>query len=290
MKIAVIGAKGMLGRELVKVLGNRHDLLAWDIDEIDITDRPRTLELLIAERPDLIVNSAVFVDLEGCEANPDKAWRVNAVGAQNLALAAQQAGSALLYLSTDYIFDGKSETDYDEVAEANPLNQYGRSKLAGERFSLQICPRTYIVRTAWLFGHAPNNYVERVLKAAEKEGVVRMPVDQLESPTYTGHLAEAILHLIATGAYGIYNVTGLGACTRAGFAQYVLQQAGREEPVEIVEAIAVKRFAKRPVRSVLDCRLYQLVTGHTLPDWQQGVRDYLSRTGKTADGRNVLVY
>jgi dTDP-4-dehydrorhamnose reductase len=290
MKIAVIGAKGMLGRELVKVLGSRHDLLAWDIEEIDITDRPRTLELLAAEQPDLIVNSAVFVDLEGCEANPDKAWSINAVGAQNLALAAQQIGSALVYLSTDYVFDGRSETDYDEVAQPNPLNQYGRSKLAGERLSLQICSRSYVVRTAWLFGHARNNYVERVLKAAGTEGVVRMPVDQLESPTYTGHLAEAILHLIGTGAYGIYNVTGLGACTRTSFAQYVLQAAGRSERVEIVEAAELKRFAKRPRRSVLDCRLYQLVTGHTLPEWQQGVRDYLARAGKSGDGRNVLVY
>jgi dTDP-4-dehydrorhamnose reductase len=207
MKIAIIGAKGMLGRELCRILGTNHEILAWDIEEIDITGRLETIELLGAERPELIVNSAVFVDLEGCEADPDKAWRINAVGAQNLALAAQQVGSVLVYISTDYIFDGTSEVDYDEVAQPNPLNQYGRSKLAGERLSLQICPRTYAVRTAWLFGPAPNNYVERVLKAADSEGVVRMPVDQLESPTYTGHLAGAILHLIATGAYGIYHVT-----------------------------------------------------------------------------------
>ncbi|MFQ5617029.1 MAG: SDR family oxidoreductase, partial [Anaerolineales bacterium] len=148
MKIAVIGAKGMLGRELCRVLGSQHQILAWDIDEIDITDRPRTVELLGAERPELIVNSAVFVDLEGCEANPERAWRINAVGAQNLALAAQQVESVLVYISTDYIFDGRSETDYDEVSQPNPLNQYGRSKLAGERLSLQICPRTYVVRTA----------------------------------------------------------------------------------------------------------------------------------------------
>ncbi len=281
MKIAVIGAKGMLGRELSRVLGTRHEILAWDINEIDITDRPRTLELLSAERPELIVNSAAFVDLKKCEANPDQAWRSNAVGAQNLALAAQQTGSALVYISTDYIFDGQSEVDYDEVAQPNPLNQYGRSKLAGERLSLQICPRTYAVRTAWLFGHAPNNYVERVLKAAEKEGGIRMPVDQIESPTYTGHLAEALLPLTATGAYGIYNVTSRGACTRAGFAQFVLQAAGRSEPVEIVESATLKRFAKRPARVVLDCRLYQLVTGQSLPPWQQGVRDYLAKEQQT---------
>ena len=110
--------------------------------------------------------------------------------------------------------------------------------------------------------------------------VVRMPVDQLESPTYTGHLAEAILHLIATGAYGVYNVTSLGYCTRAGFAQFVLQQAGRSEPVEIVEASTVGRRAKRPVRTVLDCRLYQLVSGQALLPWQQGVKDYLTRASQ----------
>lgn len=277
MKIAVIGAKGMLGRELCRVLGTPHDILAWDIDEIDITDRARTIELLRSAQPDLIVNSAVFVDLEGCESNPEKAWTINAVGAQNLALAAQQSDSALVYISTDYVFDGATDRDYDEVDSPNPLNQYGRSKLAGEQFSLQLCPRTYVVRTAWLFGHAPNNYVARVLKAAETEGVVRMPIDQLETPTYTGHLAEAVLRLISLGAYGLYHVTSLGACTRAGFAQYVLRQAGRSEPVEIVDSVALKRFAQRPARAVLNCRLYQLVTGHSLPDWQQGVRDYLAR-------------
>jgi dTDP-4-dehydrorhamnose reductase len=269
----------MLGRELCRALGvaTGYQVLAWDVDEVDIANRPSTLDALKAERPDLIVNSAAFVDLEACEADPDKAWRINAVGAQNLALAATQVGSDLVYISTDYIFDGVSEMDYDEVSQPNPLNHYGRSKLAGERLSLQICPRTYAVRTAWLFGHAPGNYVERVLQAAENDGVVRMPVDQIESPTYTRHLAQAILHLIGTGAFGVYNVTSIGACTRAAFAQFVLRQAGRSEPVEVVEPADLKASvrAKRPARTVLDCRLYQLVTGQALPHWQQGVREYL---------------
>jgi dTDP-4-dehydrorhamnose reductase len=276
MKIAVIGAKGMLGRELSYVLGSRHEILAWDLEEIDITNRAQTLASLAEARPDLIVNSAAFVDVERCETEPDTAWRINAVGAQNLALAAQKGGCALLYISTDYVFDGNSDTDYDEVAQPNPLNHYGRSKLAGERLSLQLCPRTYALRTAWLFGHAPNNYVERVLKTAASEGVVRMPIDQIESPTYTGDLTQAILQLIASEAYGLYNVTSLGACTRAGFAQFVLKAAGRSEPVELVET-APPRLAQRPRRTVLDCRLYQLVTGHKLPPWQQGVEAYLAR-------------
>ncbi len=170
MKIAVIGAKGMLGSELCRVLGAAHEMLAWDIAEIDITDRVGTLERLGAARPDLIINSAALVNVETCESDPDRAWRINAVGAQNLALAAQQTGSALLYISTDYIFDGQTETAYDEVALPNPLNQYGRSKLAGERLSLQICARTYSIRTAWIFGHAPNNYVARVLQRGRQRG------------------------------------------------------------------------------------------------------------------------
>jgi dTDP-4-dehydrorhamnose reductase len=266
----------MLGRDLCRVLGAEHQVLAWDIEEIDITERDHTSELLCAESPDVIVNSAAFVNLEACEADPDTAWRVNAVGAQNLALAARQADSALVHISTDYVFDGRSEVDYDEIAQPNPLNVYGRSKLAGERLSMQICPRTYAIRTAWLFGHTPGNYVERVLKAAENEGVVRMPEDQLESPTYTRHTAEAIAHLLTTGAFGIYNVTSLGACTRADFARHVLGQAGRPERVEVVDPATAKRYARRPARVVLDCRFYQLVTGQSLPDWRQGITDYLA--------------
>ncbi len=277
MKIAVIGARGMLGRELCRVLGAEHEILAWDIQEIDITDRTGTLAKLPPERPELIINTAAFVNLEACEAEPDKCWRINVVGAQNLALAAQACGSALLYICTDYIFDGNTTRDYDEVANPNPLNHYGRAKLAGERLSMQICPRTYSIRTAWIYGHAPNNYVDRVLQTADQAGVVRMPVDQLESPTYTVHLAEAIRTLIRTGAYGVYNITGLGACTRAEFAEFVLAAAGRSEQVEIVDSTTIQRTTPRPARVVLDCRLFQLVTGHTLPPWQAGIQEYLAR-------------
>jgi dTDP-4-dehydrorhamnose reductase len=276
MKIAVIGARGMLGSELCRVLGRQHRITAWDIDEIDITDRDGTLKRLAALHPDLILNSAAYVDCDGCETDPDRAWLINAVGAQNLALAARQVGCALLYISTDYIFDGNTDSDYDEFATPNPINHYGKSKLAGEVLSTQICPYTYVIRTAWLFGHHPNNYVERVLKAAGRDGAVRMGTDQVESPTYTVHLAEAILHLIATGAYGRYDITSLGACTRAEFAEFVLKCAGRSEPVEVVDAAALKRVAARPGRTVLDCRLYRLVTGQSLLHWQQGVEAYFA--------------
>jgi dTDP-4-dehydrorhamnose reductase len=286
MKIAIIGAKGMLGRELCDTLQQKHEVTAWDIDEIDITDRMNTLRKLQQLEPELILNSAAFVDVDRCETEPDTAWRINALGSQNLALAAQNTGSAYLYISTDYVFDGENASDYDEVSSENPINHYGRSKLAGERLARQICPRTYIVRTSWLIGHHPNSYVERVLKSARRDGAVTMAPDQIESPTYSGDLTQAIGALIETGAYGCYHVTGVGACTRVEFAQFVLELAGRSEPVEIADVSKIKRIARRPHRTVLDCRLYQLLIGQSLPVWQDGIRSYFAREAAAGNPAN----
>ncbi len=277
MKIAVIGARGMAGSELARVLAREHELTAWDIDEIDITDRAGALARLERLKPDLIVNAAALVDVEACEKQPEAAWKVNAVGSQNLALAARALGAEYLLISTDYVFDGAAREDYSELSPPNPINEYGKSKLAGERLAASIWLKTYVVRTAWLFGHRPKNYVDRVLTAADKDGLVRMADDQLESPTYVPHLAAAIRALIPTGAHGTYHVTSLGGCTRLEFARYVLSKAGRTVPLEKLESPAVARAARRPGRTVLDCRLFRLVTGHDLPAWQSGVDEYLRR-------------
>ena len=273
----VIGARGMLGRDISAALTATHRILAWDIEEIDITDRARTVDQIAAARPEVVVNAAAFVDLEACEADPDRAWLVNAVGAGNVALGAEAAEASLIYLSTDYVFDGRAESDYDEVALPNPLNHYGRSKLAGEGLSQSSCRHTCAVRTAWLFGHAPGNYMARVLDAATRDGVVRMPEDQVESPTYTGDLAAAIARLIECRARGVVHMTSRGACTRAEFAAEVLRQAGRTEPVRVVEPRSAGRYARRPARPVLDCRLYRLLTGAELPAWRDGIGRYLAR-------------
>jgi dTDP-4-dehydrorhamnose reductase len=276
MKIAVIGSEGMLGSELVGLLRDSHEVVGLDMAEIDIRERDSTIAVITELRPDLIINSAALVDVEACEAEPETAWKVNALGSQNLALAAEKTGAEYLYISSDYVFDGTSESDYDELSPPCPINQYGRSKLAGEILARQICRRTYVVRTAWLFGHRQGNYVERVLAMADRDGVVRMATDQLESPTYTLHLAEAVEHLLQTGAYGTYHVTSEGSCTRLEFARFVLQAAGRGE--EAIEASKTQRLAARPRRSVLDCRLFRLVTGHAMAHWHEGIRDYLKNS------------
>jgi len=277
MKILIVGAKGMLGSELAAVLGRSHSVTAWDIEEIDIADRRSTIEKVRTARPDLILNSAALVDVDACEEKSELAWGVNAMGAQNLALAARSLSCSYLLISTDYVFDGATSSDYDEFATTRPINVYGASKLAGERLALQLCSATYVVRTSWLFGHRANNYVDRVLTQAKRDGVVRMATDQLECPTYTVHLAQGIDRLIATGAFGVYNVTGAGGCTRAEFAEFIVAAAGRSEQVERIDTSQIKRKARRPSRIVLDGRLFRLATGAPMPDWRDGVRAYLAR-------------
>lgn len=285
MRIAVIGSKGMLGRDLADWLGARHEVVGLDIDDIDIREREGTVAKIGELRPQLIVNCAACVDVESCQTEPDRAFQVNALGSQNLAIAAERSDADYLYFSSDYVFDGASGCDYDELAPPCPINQYGRSKLAGEVLSRQICPRSYIVRTAWLIGHRQGNYVDRVLDLADRDGIVRMATDQLESPTYTLHLAEAVEKLFQTGAYGTYHITSTGACTRLEFAAFVLETAGRREKVEEVENARLKRQAERPCRTVLDCRLFGLVTGHTMPHWREGIREYFDNKGATKPTR-----
>jgi len=283
MRIAVIGSEGMLGRDLAGFLAGRHEVVGLDIGQIDIRRREDTVAAIAELKPQLVINSAACVDVESCEAEPERAFQVNALGSQNLALAAERIGAEYLYFSSDYVFDGRSGCDYDELVPPSPVNQYGRSKLAGEVLACRVCRRTYVVRTAWLFGHRQGNYVERVLNAADREGVVRMATDQLESPTYTLHLADAVERLIQTGAYGTYHVTSSGACTRLEFASFVLETAGRREEVEELEAAGLKRRAERPCRTVLDCRLFELVTGHTMKKWREGVREYLANRNWPGD-------
>jgi dTDP-4-dehydrorhamnose reductase len=276
MRITVIGSQGMLGRDLVNWLGDHHEVTGLDIDEIDIREREGTAARIAALRPQLIINAAACVDVESCERQPDRAFRVNALGSQNLAIAAERSDADYLYFSSDYVFDGRSGCDYDELAPPCPVNQYGRSKLAGEVLARQICRRTYIVRTAWLIGHREGNYVERVLDMADHDGIVRMATDQLESPTYTLHLAEAVDKLCRTGAYGTYHITSAGACTRLEFAAFVLETAGRREAVEELEDARLKRQANRPCRTVLDCRLFELVSSHAMAHWREGIQDYFN--------------
>jgi len=198
--------------------------------------------------------------------------------AQNVALAAADCNSQLIYISTDYVFDGESARDYAEYDYANPINHYGKSKYYGEMMSARLCQRLYVVRSSWLFGHSERGYIARIL-AQHEQGVVRMADDQLEAPTYTAHLAAALERLWQSECYGVYHISGGRGCTRIEFARGVLTAAGLNTAVEAADRAAVlaKRVARRPARVVLDCMLYQEVCATALPTWEEGIKEYFRR-------------
>jgi dTDP-4-dehydrorhamnose reductase len=278
MHIVVLGAKGLQGSELARAFSARHEVTAWDIEDLDVTDHRACLDRLSALRPDLIAHSVAWVSFDGNELEPDRAWRVNALSAQNVTLSAQRLDCEMLYISSAAVFDGIPPGEYDETSVPRPISQYGRTKVMGEWFTMHLCRRFYVLRTAWLIGRHPNSYDRKILAQADKNGVVRYPEDQIESLTYAKHVAEAAAALVTLHAYGLYHAASKGTCTRVEMARELLRLLGRKEPVEAVERSAVGSVARRPYKVELKSRLIELVTGYQFPHWKEALQEYLVDT------------
>ena len=217
MRVVITGHRGQLGRQLRAAFAG-HEILGLDMPEDDIT-APTIRGRIAGFRPDLIVHAAAYTDVDGCETNPDLAFRVNAVGTQNVALAAAQTSAALLYISTNEVFDGSRRDLYREWDAVNPMSVYARSKAAGEQIVRDLTGgRFYICRVAWLFGPGGNNFVTKILAGAEKSGALRVAADEFGNPTYAPDLAQAIVRLADTDQFGIYHLTNAGFCSRYEFA------------------------------------------------------------------------
>src|SRR2546425_9742987 len=224
MRILVTGAKGQLGQELQRVLRGE-EVIAADRPEYALTD-PMLGEKVAAQRPDLVIHAAGYTDVDGCERDPEIAFAVNAQGTRRVAEGAAKAGAKLLYLSTDYVFDGKKTVPYTERDPVNPLNVYGRSKLAGEEETLKGCRGTLVLRTSWLYSVHGNNFVKTILSLAVTQPEVRVVEDQRGSPTYARHLAQVIAGLIRSDVTGVIHAGGEGEGSRDEFAQATLQEGG----------------------------------------------------------------
>ncbi|HTP08754.1 MAG TPA: NAD(P)-dependent oxidoreductase, partial [Anaerolineae bacterium] len=203
MRIYITGAKGQLGRALMRRL-TQHDLLGVDLPEIDLTDLGATRSSLAAFKPDVVIHAAAMTDVDGAARNPDLAYRVNALGTRNVAVASEAIGASLLAISTNEVFDGAMHEPYLEFDPTHPINPYAKSKLAAEIFVRDLTTRFYIVRTAWLYGLGGNNFVKKMIKLADTNGKLRVVTDEVSSPTYTEDLITAIEQLMITDAYGIY--------------------------------------------------------------------------------------
>jgi len=283
-RVLVIGAKGMLGRDLVKVLystfrTDKHsdwEVLEWDIDEIDIREEKTTVTKIESFHPEIVINVAGYTDVNGCESNEEEAFAVNAEGMKHVALGALQCRAKVVYLSTDYIFDGKKREPYLEDDPPNPLNVYGRSKWKGEQYVRELLEDALIIRTQWLYGRFGNNFVSSILRQGREKKVLSIVNDQIGSPTYTVDLSEAISVLLKYDARGVFHVTNSDLCTWYTLGQAILKLSGMERVKVIpISSKELGRPAVRPPYSVLNCQKLRQVTGMTLRPWVEALKDFI---------------
>jgi dTDP-4-dehydrorhamnose reductase len=277
MRILVTGARGQLGVELVRHLAGVGEVVGRDLPELDIT-RPEAAAAVASLNPTWVVHAAAATDVDGCERDPAGAVRVNAEGTERVADGCRRVGAGLLYVSTDFVFDGRQRTPYSEADAPAPLSAYGRSKLLGERAAATV-PRWTVVRTAWLFGPHGRNFVKTILAKANAGEPLRVVDDQVGSPTYARDLAAAIAVLLGRGLTGTYHVTNAGACSWYEFAAEILRQSGVAAPLRPITTPELRRPAARPAYSVLAHQAWERAGLPPLRPWQEALADMLAACG-----------
>ncbi|MDT0126587.1 dTDP-4-dehydrorhamnose reductase [Paenibacillus sp. RRE4] len=282
MKVLVTGASGQLGRDVVLLLEKEgHDILACDRDQMDITNQAQCNEVISSYHPEVIIHCAAYTAVDAAETDTDGAYKVNAVGTRNVAVAAEKVGAKLIYISTDYVFDGQSATPYQEYDDTNPQSVYGKSKRAGEWLVQSLCSKWFVVRTSWVYGLHGNNFVKTMLKLGQEKPKLQVVHDQKGSPTHTVDLALFLIELMGTEMYGIYHASNCGDCTWYEFTQAIFEEAQTVVGVSIqaeLEPCTTEQFprpAPRPVNSVMDHMSIRTNGLTDLRPWREGLRDFI---------------
>jgi dTDP-4-dehydrorhamnose reductase len=278
MKILVTGAQGMLGQDLVPVLREYgHTVVGVGHADLDVTDGASVRVALERHQPELVIQAAAYTNVDGCESNRLDAFRVNGLGARLVAIGCQHLQAPMMYISTDYVFDGTADRPYMEIDPTHPMSVYGQSKLAGEQAVRELLDRFYIVRTSWLYGHGGKNFVDTMRKLGREKPELAVVADQHGSPTWTVALSHAIARLVERGVYGTYHATGQGATTWHAFTQAILAAEGLATPVRPITTAELGRPAPRPAYSVLENLNLQLAGVPLLPPWQESLETYLAQ-------------
>ena len=275
MKILITGSNGMLGHDLTEVLKDNHELVLTTSKTLDITDKDNVFDVISENKPDIVINSAAYTDVDGCESNPDLAYDVNGEGVKNLALACREVDCPLVHISTDYVFNGENTRPWVEDDETGPISVYGKSKLKGEAYIQEILDRYFILRTAWLYGINGRNFPKTMLELAQNHSEITVVYDEVGTPTYTPDLARAISELIETDYYGIYHLTNSGNCSWCEFARYIFEVAGADVNVVPVTASEFARPAPRPHYSVLENGNWIKNGFEPLRDYKEAVKEYI---------------
>lgn len=277
MKLLITGCRGQLGLELSKQLKQapgRYELVETDIHELDICNQAGVFKALTENRPDMVINCAAYTDVDRCETDEMNAFRVNAIGAQNLALGSSRVGAGIVQVSTDYVFDGEENRPRKEYDAVNPQCCYGKSKNLGEILVREANPRHFIVRTAWLYGEG-RNFVRTMLRLSRERNCLSVVNDQFGSPTSVRDLAGAIIDLINTEYYGTYHATCEGQCSWYEFARQIFKLGGIPADLRAITSDELDRPAKRPKYSVLDNFMLKLIGINKFRHWEDALDEYL---------------
>ena len=286
MKVAVIGANGQLGCDVCAAFSSSgHKVIPLNHDIVDIADYESINGPLKKAKTDVIVNTAAMHNVDSCEGNPLKAFEVNALGARNLALIANELDATLFYLSTDYVFDGSKMAPYVETDYPIPLNVYGNSKLAGESFVRSITKKYFIVRVSGLYGANPcrakggNNFVKLMLKLCKERDEIRVVDDEVLTPTFTGDVARQIVVMADMNKYGLYHATAQGACSWYRFAAKIFELSGTQIKLSVAGPNEFPMKVPRPKYSVLENAALMAHGMDLMPDWQVGLKRYMAGIG-----------
>jgi dTDP-4-dehydrorhamnose reductase len=281
MKILITGSNGQLGKKLADILKNGHQLILTDIDNMDITNSKAVEKRVSEYKPDYIIHSAAYTQVDNAESNIDTCRKINYLGTKNIATIAKKYDIKLIYISTDFVFDGSKTVPYNENDEPRPLSVYGLTKYEGEEFIKNTCNKYYIIRTSWLFGEIPKghpgtNFVETIIKLAKERTDLSVVSDQIGSPTYTGDLVKVILEIInKKPEFGIYHFSGTNECSWYDFAKEILEQEKIKIDLKQIKSDQYPQKAKRPTYSYLDKKKIENALNIRVRSWKDMLNEYL---------------
>ncbi len=275
MKIAVTGAGGMLGYAVKQVFADI-ELIGLTLRDFDITDLDKATSKIKEIKPDYLIHAAAYTDVDGSELNPEKAYLDNGIGTRNVVMACEAINCPIIYISTDYVFDGSKKEAYNEWDKPNPINKYGLSKLIGELFVATLTNKFYIIRTSGLYGKNGKNFVDSVIKLLSEKKVIDIVNDQVGSPTYTIDFANKLRELVGKG-YGTYHVSNTSQCSWYEFAVEIARLKGIKTKVNSITSDKLNRPAKRPSFSVLENTMLRLEGMKELRHWKDALKDYLAQ-------------
>lgn len=276
-KICITGAEGHIGTALIDLLeGVEYQLLPTDINEVDITKIDEVTQFVHVNRPDVVINCAGLTDVQECENNVDEAYRVNAIGVRNVALAANEVNAKVIQISTDDVFDKESRIPYNEFDNVHPRTIYGKSKEAGEKILTQLLNRFVIIRSSWIYGIG-RDFVDEVLRNVGQGKTMEVPNNQYAAPTSAKELAKVIRYFIDNEEYGLYHVVCPGSCSRYEFARTILEYSGKAGELDLYPVVI--EDSARPTYSVLDNMMLRLTGIEEPKDWKAALKEYLDETG-----------